>query len=84
MKKRFGLDRVVPFVAIHELEAMNTRQLLARLQRLRFCEDIAKGSDLTPEEIDSVTGILFKESQEWTDAFTDVKAVLAKREHVPD
>jgi len=65
------------------LEAMSSRQLLARLARLRFCEDLSHGSDLTPAEIAASDGILFKDTAEWRAAYTDLKRVLASREHVP-
>ena len=61
MKKKTGVARAVPELAADELETMPTRALLARLQRLRWCEDRREWSDMTPEELASVRGILFKE-----------------------
>jgi hypothetical protein len=66
-----------------QLEAMPTRALLARLQRLRECEESADRSDLDSVEIAAETGIVFKADPLWAEAYDQVKAVLAAREHVP-
>ena len=64
-----------------ELEALSTRRLLARLQRLRECEESLAVSDQTTR---SESGTIeFKQTQEWVQAFQDVKQVLSRREHVP-
>ena len=82
MKKRSGLARELPILREEELRDMPTRQLLARLQRLRFCEESLRSSDMYEEEVRSCTGILFKDSPEWKAAYNDVKRILAGREHV--
>ena len=46
MKKKSGLKRAVPIVSVDELRQLNTGALLARLQRLRFCEESREKSDL--------------------------------------
>lgn len=66
-----------------QLEAMPTRALLARLQRLRECEESADRSDLDSVEISVAKGIVFKADPLWSEAYDQVKAVLAAREHVP-
>ena len=64
-----------------ELEALSTRRLLARLQQLRECEESLAVSDQTTR---SESGTIeFKQTQEWVQAFQDVKQVLSRREHVP-
>lgn len=82
MKKESGLRRLVPVVALDELHAMPTKQLLARLRRLQCCEESAEASDLTEDETRSATGILFKQTDAWARAYADVKAVLDRREHL--
>lgn len=82
MKKRFGLGRVVPPASIGELEAMPTKHLLGRLERLRHCPQSLAQSDFDPQEVTTVDGVLFKDSARWKDAFAEVKAVLTSREHV--
>ena len=82
MKKTHGLARSVLPLTAQELQAMPTRQLLARLERLRRCEESLAHSDLTAQEVDGHIGILFKESRAWQQAYGDVKQVLATREHV--
>ena len=53
-----------------ELEALSTRRLLARLQRLRECEESLAVSDQTTR---SESGTIeFKQTQEWVQAFQDV------------
>lgn len=83
MEKKSGTHRAMPRMSIEELKALNTKALLARLKRLRFCEDSPAQSDLTDEEIASVGNlILFKSDPEWTTAYRDLKQVLNGREHV--
>ena len=62
---------------------MPTRALLARLQRLRECEESADRSDLDRIEIAAATGIVFKADPLWSEAYAQLKAVLTAREHVP-
>ncbi|MEO1730173.1 MAG: hypothetical protein AAFR64_05500 [Pseudomonadota bacterium] len=83
MKKGHGLKRMLPVIDRTELEGMPTGALLARLKRLRWCEDDPQGSDLTPHEIAQADGnILFKSDHLWKAAYADVKAILATREHI--
>jgi hypothetical protein len=57
--------------------------LLGRLRRLQQCEDSASLSDAKGDELDRATGILFKDTPEWTAAHAQLKQALANREHVP-
>ena len=82
MKKRTGLAREVAILPEEELRKMPTRQLLGRLQRLRFCEQSRHGSDLLEHEAHSSVGILFKDTAEWKAASEMVRRLLADREHV--
>jgi len=68
-------------IPLIELEALSTKQLLARLRRLHECEESLALSDR--DVADDLGGIEFKQSQEWIAAFQDVKQVLSRREHVP-
>jgi hypothetical protein len=81
MKKGSGVRRAVSILAADRLEAMSTKQLLARLARLHFCEQ--DDSDYMPAEIAGTEGILFKDTVEWRAAYADLKRILATREHVP-
>jgi hypothetical protein len=83
MKKRTGIARAVAKVASIDLHQMPTKALLARLARLRMCEESLATSDLSPGEVAHVAGILFKETPEWSEAFAEVREALATREHVP-
>ena len=66
-----------------ELEASPTKALIARLTRLRWCEDGPHHSDLSEQEIASGSDlILFKSDPAWQMAYVDLKEVLASREHV--
>ncbi|TMJ15153.1 MAG: hypothetical protein E6G94_07815 [Alphaproteobacteria bacterium] len=83
MKKGHGLARAVAPMGRDELANLPTGALLARLKRLRWCEDRPDHSDLLPEEIESAGGmILFKTDAAWRSAYAEVKDVLAGREHV--
>jgi hypothetical protein len=79
MKKESG-QKAVPIVPPAELEKMPTKQLVARLARLRYCEGSRAASNMTDEEIASVVGILFKNTAEWRAAHAEVKAALTTRE----
>jgi hypothetical protein len=83
MKRRRGVGRSVPVATLESLRGMPTKALLARVARLRFCEQSLGASDMTPEEAQTADGILFKDTAEWKNAFDDLKLVLAEREHVP-
>jgi hypothetical protein len=62
---------------------MSSGALLARLRRLRWCEESKERSDLSDEEAASAGRlILFKSEPVWRSAYAELKAVLAEREHV--
>ena len=83
MKRGHGLARAVAPIKRQELEILPTGALLARLKRLRWCEEAREDSDLTDQEVASLTGmILFKEDPAWRLAYADLKHILADREHV--
>lgn len=83
MKKGRGLARGVPLMPRETLEGLATGALLARLKRLRWCEESRAWSDLSDEAIGAADGlILFKEDPAWNEAHADLKAVLAGRGHV--
>jgi len=83
MKKRHGLDRAIAPIPLSELQALNTGALIARLNRLRHCEETSDRSDLSENEIRSAQGmILFKSDTEWKRAYRAVKGILAEREHL--
>jgi len=75
--------RSIEIMSPAQLEAMPTRSLLGRLQRLRECEDSADRSDLDSVEIAALKGINFKADPLWSEAYDLVKTILNTREHVP-
>ena len=75
--------RSISIVTREQLEAMPTRSLLGRLQRLRECEESVDRSDLDSAEIAALTGINFKADRLWSEAYDQVKTILETREHVP-
>jgi hypothetical protein len=77
------LKNEVPILDPAVLTSMRTRELLGRLRRLQRCEESASLSDASPEELARATGILFKDTPEWKTAYTQLKQVLAIREHIP-
>jgi hypothetical protein len=83
MKKGHGLKRALPPLSREQLEALPTGALLARLERLRWCEESPDQCDLTEAQRESVSHlILFKTEEAWRRAHADLKEVLATREHV--
>jgi hypothetical protein len=85
MKKGHGLKRALPQLAREQIEAMPTGALLARLKRLRWCEESRDWSDLSDEQIASAAHlILFKSDPAWQSAYADVREVLGTRENRPN
>ncbi len=83
MKKGHGLQRALPPLAREQLESMPTGALLARLKRLRWCEDSPEISDLSEDERATAAHlILFKSDLAWRQAYADLTDILACREHV--
>ncbi len=77
------MARAVAPMSAQELEALPTGALLARMKRLRWCEESRATSDLSDDEVASVGHlILFKDDAAWRSAHADLKAVLSQREHV--
>lgn len=78
------MDRALALVPMQALEALPTGALLARLARLRHCEETQERSDLSQQEIAAASHlILFKSDPRWRTAYSDLKALLAAREHAP-
>ena len=71
----------IALMSPEELERLTTKQLLARLERLRRCEESARLSDA--REAVRPPGVWFKDTPEWAAAYEQLKSVLARREHVP-
>ena len=83
MKKGHGLKRALQPLARDQLEGMATGALLARLKRLRWCDESRESSDLTDEEVAAAANlIIFKTDPSWNAAYADVRDVLGTREHV--
>jgi hypothetical protein len=68
---------------LSDLEALSTKQLLARLTILHQCEESLALSDRAAESFEASGAIEFKDSPEWVTEFKKLKEVLARREHVP-
>jgi len=82
MKKGHGLKRALQPIEPGQLETMPTGALLARLKRLRWCEESRECSDLSDEEVASAaTLILFKADPLWRSAYAEVREVLGARGH---
>ena len=83
MKKTMGTARALPIVPKANLDRLHTGSLLARLERLRWCEEGPEWSDMDEAELASCDGkILFKSQPEWHQAYRDLKDILKLREHV--
>lgn len=66
-----------------ELEKLPTKRLLARLDRLRRCEESLAFSDRVEDEYTPSGFIEFKDSPEWISEYNCLKELLAEREHIP-
>lgn len=80
------MPRSLPILDRAALEAMPTGSFRSRLRKLLACEESREASDRPDETGDRAPSrvIEFKQSAEWTAAHRDLKAVLAKREHLPN
>ena len=70
-------------LSIDELEKMNTKQLLAYLHKLHTCEESFEKSYMinNPEKKNKKT-IYYKQSDNWKQAYKNVKEILKTREHI--
>lgn len=84
MKKKVGLAKALDVIPRDELQAWETRKLLSRLKRLRWCyESEADASGYNSSELAPVREkILFKSDPKWKLAYADVKSILGNRENV--
>ena len=84
MKKKTGIHKALDEIPFSQLENMQTRELLGRLERLHWCyEDIDGARDYEATELSGVKHkILFKTDPRWKLAYSDVKAILSEREHI--
>ena len=69
-------------MSAEDLEKMATGSLLARLRLLFACEEVADLSDEIGSHRDPAF-IRFKDDPDWKSAHSEVKRVLAGREHLP-
>jgi len=77
------MKRFPKLLNITDLEKLNTSRLLKYLKHLNQCEESIDKSDLELCESESAEGIIqFKDSQIWNLAYTNVKSILDKREHI--
>lgn len=69
--------------SLEDLHKKGTKELLAYLKRLHRCEESFEKSDMeiNPDEEDEKY-IYFKQTAKWQNAYKNVKAVLADREHI--
>ncbi len=81
-----GVIKFVDPVSMERLKTMHTGSLLTRLQNLRSLDIDFEHSDWDENELkhNMATGqIVFKETELWKTAFSEVKELLAQREHIP-
>ena len=84
MKKNVGLAKALDIIPVEDLQTWETRRLLARLKRLRWCyEEVAAADDYSASEIAEVQHkILFKTDPRWKQAYKELKAILGERENI--
>jgi len=78
----------VPILSPTELAELHTGTLMARRDALLRCEESFAASDRACHQGASPrpaqTGFIeFKDTAEWKQAYAELKAVLAGREHIP-
>ena len=75
--------KTIKILKKEELEKMHTGSLMSRRTQLLRCEESEELSDLTEEEKQKTEKdiIKYKQSELWKIAYSQLKEVLAKREH---
>ena len=75
--------RSVKRMSVADLESTSTPELLSRRKDLLSCEQTYEGSDRQHDSVEpSDVTIEFKESAQWKQAYSELKSVLATREHI--
>lgn len=78
----------VSILSVKELETQHTGTLMSRRKALLKCEESFAHSDRVGHEAEpdpAKTGMIeYKDTAEWRAAYTDLKALLATRENVPN
>lgn len=77
------MPSIVKMVPLKELESMHTGSLMARRKALLKCEESLSTSDRDSDYKVAPGTIEFKDSEEWKQAYHQLKNVLAKRENWP-
>ncbi|MCG7521045.1 hypothetical protein [Ruegeria sp. Ofav3-42] len=86
MSVDFDLLNTVEPVSAKRLAEKHTGSLLMRLKALRRLQESFSQSDWSDEEREAVDAqglIAFKDSESWQRAWSELKAELSTREHVP-
>jgi len=75
--------KIIKILTKEELELMHTGSLMSRRKQLLSCEESAELSDLTEQEKQKILKdtIKYKQSELWKIAYSQLKEVLATREH---
>ncbi len=78
-----GRNRRPKVLSLDELKTKGTRELLGYLGKLHKCEASYDKSDMdsNPDLLNDGY-IYFKETAQWKAAHTNVKTILAEREHI--
>lgn len=67
-----------------QLEALHTGTLMNRRKALLKCEESLEASDQGVNSQTQAGYIEFKNTQEWQQAYTELKEVLSARENIPN
>ena len=79
------MRRNIPIVGRSALDTMHTGSLVARLRHLLECEESLARSDRVGDEQGQISSdiIEFKNTDVWRNGYSEVKDILARREHLP-
>ena len=79
------MGRDIPIVDRSVLQTMHTGALISRLRHLLECEESLALSDRVGDEQGQISSevIEFKNTDIWRNAYSEVKEILAHREHLP-
>ncbi len=75
------MTKKVKIIDLESLKQMHTGSLMSRRKALLACEESIELSDRDPGYVVENGYIEFKQTEEWKNAYSQLKSVLKAREH---
>ena len=78
------MSNTVVIIKQDQLITLHTGTLMKRRDELLKCDESLEMSDSLKTDLNSQDLIQYKNTNEWREAYADVKEILSTREHVPN